>query len=146
MPAKKPSRKPETKPAKSEVSADASAEFGGETFNSEGLLSIRRKLRGRDFEIVDLKKIKFPGEDGKPDSENWYLFTDALDQGFKIIKKSGRRLLAAFGKKMESWIGQKVEIQLVDYGSLGTGADIYPAENSSEDEEVASEESDEQLD
>ena len=132
MPAKKPSRKPDKKQSKPKVEGDASKEFGGEIFNGESLKAIRRKLRGRDFEIVDLKKIKFDGEDGKPDDENWYLYTDVFDQGFKVIDKAGNRLRQAFGDDMGSWIGRKVEIQVVEYG-VGTGPDIFPVEDSDGD-------------
>ena len=128
MPSKKPSRKPGGKQSKPKVDGDASKEFGGEIFNGESLKAIRRKLRGRDFEIVDLKKIKFDGEDGKPDDENWYLYTDAFDQGFKVINKAGNRLRQAFGDDMGSWIGRKVEIQVVEYG-VGIGPDIHPADD-----------------
>ena len=145
MPSKKPSRKPEDKQSKPKVSGDAAEEFGGEIFNGEGLMAIRRQLRGRDFEIVDLKKITFAGDDDKPDATNWYLFTDAFDQGFKITKKSGRRILLAYGTKMGSWIGRKVEIQIVEYG-VGTGPDIYPVEDSIAGEEAALDGNDEQLD
>ena len=85
MPSKKPSRKPDNKQSKPKVDGDASKEFGGEIFNGESLKAVRRKLRGRDFEIVDLKKITFKGEDGKSDDSHWYLYTDAFDQGFKVI-------------------------------------------------------------
>ena len=132
MPAKKPSRKPDSKQTKPKVEGDASKEFGGEIFNGESLKAIRRKLRGRDFEIVDLKKIKFDGEDGKSDDENWYLYTDVFDQGFKIIDKAGKRLRHAFGNDMGSWIGRKVEIQVVEYG-VGTGPDIFPVEDNDGD-------------
>ncbi len=133
MPSKKPSRKPEGKQSKPKVDGDASKEFGGEIFNGESLMAIRRKLRGRDFEIVDLKKIKFEAEEGKPSDENWYLYTDAFDQGFKLIDKAGNRLRHAFGNKMGSWIGRKVEIQVVEYG-VGTGCDIFPVDDSGDDD------------
>ena len=61
------------------------------------------------------------------------LYTDAFDQGFKVIDKAGNRLRHAFGNKMGSWIGRKVEIQVVEYG-VGTGCDIFPVDDSGDDD------------
>ena len=145
MPSKKPNRKPRGEQSKPKIDGDASKEFGGEIFNGENLKAIRRKLRGRDFEIVNLKKIKFDGEDGKPDDEHWYLFTDAFDQGFKIINKAGQRLCSAFGNDMGSWIGQKVEIQVVEY-AVGVGPDIFPVEDSDDKDGDGPDHDDEAID
>ena len=123
-----PAKKPKQKPSKPIVKGKCSEEFGGEYFTGEELTAMRRKLRNRDFEIVDLKKIEFSAdEDGKKDFA-WVLFTDAFDAGFKVIRKAGRRLGQAFGDDMGKWIGRKVEIQVVEYG-VGVGADIFPVED-----------------
>lgn len=127
MPAKKPNRKPNGNPSKPrKITGNAAEEFGGDYFNGDDLLAMRRKLRGKDFEITDLKKIEF--EDG----HKWVLMTDEFDQGFKINKPSGKRLRVSFGDDMGQWVGRRVEIGVVEY-SVGVGADIHPAEDGDTD-------------
>lgn len=100
-----------------------------------------KHLKARDFlgknlkvSIRDVQFVEFEGRDGEPPQRKAILLFEGKEKGLVLNTTNTRKLIGAYGKDSDGWIGKSIALTTQEYENFAPGWVVNPLDVEFDDE------------